>query len=91
MTISSFNQIPETGVIKMMSLAREAGFFYGNSEWANWDPAAILPTTWLRSSSKSMVLKFFLQTRKSSAGVCHIPSKPKDMGYASIGVCLPPG
>ena len=34
MTINSFNKIPETGVIKMMSMARNSGFFYGNSEWA---------------------------------------------------------
>ena len=31
----TFLDIPETGVIKMMSLAREAGFYYGNNDWAN--------------------------------------------------------
>ena len=32
---NTFSKTPHTGVIRMMSLAREHGFFYGNNEWSN--------------------------------------------------------
>jgi len=35
MIANTFEDKPETGVIKMMSLARGSGFYYGNDEWAN--------------------------------------------------------
>lgn len=32
---SSFKNVPQTGVIYVMSIAQAHGFYYGNSEWAN--------------------------------------------------------
>ena len=32
---NTFLTIPHTGVIRMMGLARESGFYYGNNEWSN--------------------------------------------------------
>jgi aspartate/methionine/tyrosine aminotransferase len=64
---NTFLDIPHTGVIRMMSLARKSGFYYGNEEWANLGQGA--PDTSFLDGGLERIRSIDLNDKAPSVGL----------------------